>query len=52
MQQRLFESRQASETARLRQQNEELKDKLANKDTVIAQITEEYVAVKKSLGEA
>ncbi|MBF0632511.1 MAG: transposase [Magnetococcales bacterium] len=46
----LFESRQDSETARLRQQNEGLKDKLANKDTVIAQITKEYVAVKKVLG--
>lgn len=47
----LFESRQDSETSRLRKQNEVLQDKLANKDTVIAQITEEYVAAKKSLGE-
>jgi transposase len=47
----LFESRRGSEVSSLRRQNESLKEKLAHKDTVIAQITEDYVAVKKSLGE-
>lgn len=47
----LFESRQDTEASRLRKQNEVLQGKLANKDAVIAQITEEYVAAKKSLGE-
>ena len=47
----LFESRQDAETSRLRRHNEVLQEKLANKDAVIAQITEEYVAAKKSLGE-
>ena len=47
----LFEPRQGSEVSRLRRQNEELKEKLAHKDTVIGHIMEDYVAVKKSLGE-
>lgn len=47
----LFELRQDAETSRLRRQNDALQEKLANKDAVIAQITEEYVAAKKSLGE-
>lgn len=47
----LFEPKQDSETTKLRRQIEVLNGKLANKDTVIAQIMEEYVAVKKSLGE-
>lgn len=46
-----FESRNGSEVSNLRRQNEALKEKLAHKDTVIAQIMEDYVAVKKSLGE-
>ena len=46
----LFETKRDSETSRLQKQNEVLKEKLANKDTVIGQIMEDYVAVKKSLG--
>ncbi len=47
----LFEPRHGSEVSMLRRQNEALKEKLAHKDTVIAQIMEDYVAVKKNLGE-
>ena len=47
----LFENRRDSETSRLQRQNEALRVKLANKDAVIGQIMEDYVAVKKSLGE-
>ena len=47
----LLESRKDSEVSTLRKQNEALQSKLANKDTVIAQIMEDYVAVKKSLGD-
>lgn len=47
----VFESRKDPEAARLRKQVEELQAKLAKKDTVIAQITEDYVTLKKSLGE-
>jgi len=36
---------------RLAAQNEQLRAKLAHKDNVIAEITQEYVALKKSLGE-
>ena len=46
----LFETKRDSETSRLQKQNEALEAKLANKDTVIGQIMEDYVAVKKSLG--
>ncbi len=48
----LFEPRQGSEVSKLRKQNEALKAKLAHKDTIIAHIMEDYVAVKKSLGES
>ena len=47
----LFEPRKGSEVSMLRRQNEALKAKLAHKDTVIAQIMEDYVAVKKNLGD-
>ena len=47
----LFETRQDSEATKLRRENVALKTKLAHKDTIIAQIVEDYVAVKKSLGE-
>jgi transposase len=47
----LFETKQDPEAIKLRRQNELLQEKLTNKDKVIAQIMEEYVAVKKSLGE-
>jgi transposase len=48
----LFESKNDSETTKLKRQVEELNSKLARKDMVIAQITEDYVSLKKSLGEA
>ena len=47
----LLETKRDSETSRLQRQNEALREKLANKDAVIGQIMEDYVAVKKSLGE-
>ena len=47
----LLETKRDSETSRLQRQNEALREKLANKDEVIGQIMEDYVAVKKSLGE-
>ena len=47
----VFESHKGSEVSLLRKQNDALKAKLAHKDTVIGQIMEDYVAVKKSLGE-
>ena len=47
----LFESKRDSETSKLRKQVETLHAKLSNKDTVIAQIMEDYVSLKKSLGE-
>ena len=36
---------------KLEQENERLRAKLAHKDNVIAEITEDYVRLKKSLGE-
>lgn len=36
---------------KLEQANEKLRARLAHKDNVIAEITQEYVALKKSLGE-
>lgn len=36
---------------KLTQENEKLRAKLAHKDNVIAEITEDYVKLKKSLGE-
>ena len=47
----IFESRKDSEVFTLRKQNDALKAKLAQKDAVIGQIMEDYVAVKKNLGE-
>ena len=43
--------RQAAREARLERENELLKAKLAKKDNVIAEISEEYIALKKELGE-
>ena len=42
---------QAAREAKLARENEALKAKLAKKDSVIAEISEEYVALKKELGE-
>ena len=47
----LFESKRDSETSKLRKQVEVLNSKLSSKDMVIAQIMEDYVSLKKSLGE-
>ncbi|MCP4697087.1 MAG: hypothetical protein GY862_09580 [Gammaproteobacteria bacterium] len=44
----LFESKRDSEVSGLRRQNEEQKVKLAHKDAVIAEIMEDYVALKKN----
>ncbi len=44
----LFGTKQDSEVSKLRRQNEELKGRLAHKDMVIAEIMEDYVAVKKN----
>jgi len=41
----------AAREAKLERENEALKAKLAKKDNVIAEISEEYVALKKELGE-
>lgn len=42
---------QDSRTARLERENERLRGQLAHKDTVIADVTEEYVRLKKTLGQ-
>lgn len=42
--------RGAAPSRRLEQDNEKLRARLAHKDLVIAEITQEYVALKKSLG--
>jgi transposase len=47
----LFERQNTSETTCLRRETEALRDKLAHKDEVIAEIMEDYVAVKKTVGE-
>jgi transposase-like protein len=48
----LFERRgRESKTHDLREQLEVLREKLARKDAIIAEIMEDFVAVKKTLGE-
>ena len=46
----LFERQNNSQISALRHQNETLKEKLARKDEVIAEIMADYIAVKKTLG--
>ena len=46
----LFDHGPGAHASDLQRQNQALKEKLAHKDMVIAQIMEEYVAVKKTLG--
>ena len=46
----LFERQTGSTTAALRRENEALRQRLLDKDQVIAQIMEDFVAVKKTLG--
>lgn len=43
--------RQDSRTAHLERENERLRGQLAHKDTVIAEVTEDYVRLKKTLGQ-
>jgi transposase len=45
-----FERQSGSESATLKRENEVLRQRLADKDHVIAQIMEDFVAVKKTLG--
>lgn len=47
----VFEKGRDSEIAALKSKNEALRKKLAGKDRVIAQITEEYIEVKKTPGD-
>jgi transposase len=47
----VFEKVRDSEITALKCQNETLRKKLAGKDRVIAQITEDYIELKKTLGE-
>jgi transposase-like protein len=48
----LFESKKDAEVSKLRTQNEALREKLAHKDSVISEIMEAYIVIKKnSLGE-
>ena len=46
----LFERQAGSESAALKRENEALRQRLAGKDHIIAQIMEDYVAVKKKNG--
>jgi transposase len=46
-----FEKESSQEMARLKSQIDALKEKLARKDSVLAEITEEYVRCKKNDGE-
>ena len=47
-----FEGDTQREEARLRGENERLKDKLQRKDSVLSELMEEHLALKKNLGEA
>ena len=47
----VFERDRRGEQSPLRRDNDALKQKLAQKDMVIAEIMEDFVAVKKTLGE-
>lgn len=47
-----FESDEQREAVKLRQENDRLKEKLQRKDSVLSELMEEHVALKKSLGEA
>jgi len=46
----LFERQNNSQISALERRNEALKEKLAHKDEVIAEIMADYIAVKKTLG--
>lgn len=47
-----FEADEQREETKLRCENEQLKAKLQRKDSVLAELMDEHVALKKSLGEA
>ena len=47
-----FERQSNGETRKLQEKNSALQAKLAQKDSVIAEIMESHVALKKSLGES
>ena len=47
----LFEPKRGSEASILRRQNEALKMKLTQKDEVISEIMEDFIAVKKRYGD-
>lgn len=47
----LFERERGSRASTLESQNEALREKLAQKDMVISEIMEDFVAVKKTLGD-
>jgi transposase len=47
----LFEPKRGSEASTLRRQNEALKVKLTQKDEVISEIMEDYIATKKRYGD-
>ena len=47
----LFEPKRGSEASTLRRQNEALKAKLTQKDEVISEIMEDYIATKKRYGD-
>jgi len=46
-----FESENKASESKLRSENESLKAKMQRKDSVLAELMEEHVALKKSLGE-
>lgn len=46
-----FESEDKQEGSKLRTENERLREKLQRKDSVLAELMEEHVALKKSFGE-
>jgi len=46
-----FESEAKGSESKLRTENERLRQKLQKKDSVLAELMEEHVALKKSLGE-
>ncbi|MGN7612432.1 transposase [Magnetococcales bacterium HHB-1] len=45
---KVFEGKQTREVSNLRKENEKLRERLTHKDTVIAQIMEDFIAAKKS----
>jgi transposase-like protein len=47
-----FESDEQQEATKLRHENDSLKAKLQRKDSVLSELMEEHVALKKSFGES